>query len=295
MKAASIVGYLFLTLLLVGCSGETLEQPIIELSMLTTKLRHQRSHPRPKNRVISIVRGRKPAAPVIHRQPAQPDLLGRTPTGRAHHTSIDAGYVISGEALSADDCEPIPGAQIEPWFANPQSSYDDAYRATLLAGDRGEYRFQSNFPGTLRKPTTPYLCLGASTGLPGVARSTPRNWLDGGDLRPRPGARVRTLPLTGHVPHRASPGNRPSWVFDPATATIRREIKRYNVEVCESLPSGKSETPELLERCFSRIGQGELPAHDEEMDLSEQAKAGDEQARGDELQTRRVSTYWGNV
>ena len=34
-------------------------------------------------------------------------------------------------------------------------------------------------------------------------------------------------------------------------------------------PNGKSETPELLAKYFSRIGRGELPAHDEEMDLSE--------------------------
>jgi DNA-directed RNA polymerase sigma subunit (sigma70/sigma32) len=51
-------------------------------------------------------------------------------------------------------------------------------------------------------------------------------------------------------------------------------------------PNGKSETPELLAKDFSRlakdfsrIGRGELPAHDEEMDLSERAKAGDGRAR----------------
>ncbi len=44
-------------------------------------------------------------------------------------------------------------------------------------------------------------------------------------------------------------------------------------------PRGESEAPELLRRYFSRIGQGALLTHDEEMDLSKQAKAGDERAR----------------
>ncbi len=44
-------------------------------------------------------------------------------------------------------------------------------------------------------------------------------------------------------------------------------------------PSGGAETPELLESYFSRIGRGELLTHDEEVDLSERAKAGDGQAR----------------
>jgi hypothetical protein len=48
-------------------------------------------------------------------------------------TGVDTGYVLSGEVLSAGDCEPIPGAQIEFWLANPEGVYDDAHRATVLA------------------------------------------------------------------------------------------------------------------------------------------------------------------
>jgi len=62
-------------------------------------------------------------------------------------TGVDAGYVLSGEVLSAGDCEPIPGAQIELWLANPEGVYDDAHRATMFAGEQGEYQFESNFPG----------------------------------------------------------------------------------------------------------------------------------------------------
>ena len=44
-------------------------------------------------------------------------------------------------------------------------------------------------------------------------------------------------------------------------------------------PSGEHETPELLRGYLSRIAQGELLTHDEEIDLSKQARAGDRWAR----------------
>ena len=44
-------------------------------------------------------------------------------------------------------------------------------------------------------------------------------------------------------------------------------------------PSGESETPELLARYFSRIGQGELLTHKESIGLSKRAQAGDGRAR----------------
>ena len=62
-------------------------------------------------------------------------------------TSVDSGYAVSGNVLSAEGCEPVPEAQIEFWLTDPQGNYDDAHRATMLAGEQGEYRFQSNFPG----------------------------------------------------------------------------------------------------------------------------------------------------
>ncbi len=43
--------------------------------------------------------------------------------------------------------------------------------------------------------------------------------------------------------------------------------------------SGKSETPELLARYFSRIGRGELLTHKEAIGLSKRAQAGDGRAR----------------
>jgi catechol 1,2-dioxygenase len=59
---------------------------------------------------------------------------------------VGSGYVLSGRVLAARTCRAIPGARIEFWLANSQGQYDDAHRATVVAGRRGGYRFQSNKP-----------------------------------------------------------------------------------------------------------------------------------------------------
>ncbi len=61
-------------------------------------------------------------------------------------TSVGSGYVLSGAVLAADGCRPIGNARIEFWLANAEGEYDDAHRATVLAGQRGGYRFESNVP-----------------------------------------------------------------------------------------------------------------------------------------------------
>ena len=80
-------------------------------------------------------------------KPTQPDMLGPFyEPGAPVRTSVGSGYVLSGAVLSAKDCKPIGDARIEFWLANPRGEYDDAHRATVLAGERGEYRFESNVP-----------------------------------------------------------------------------------------------------------------------------------------------------
>jgi protocatechuate 3,4-dioxygenase beta subunit len=59
---------------------------------------------------------------------------------------VGSGYVLTGRVLAARTCRAIPRARIEFWLANPQGEYDDAHRATVFAGRRGGYRFQSNKP-----------------------------------------------------------------------------------------------------------------------------------------------------
>jgi protocatechuate 3,4-dioxygenase beta subunit len=68
----------------------------------------------------------------------QPDAPMRAKVGE--------GYILEGQVLSAIDCRPLPGAALEFWLAGPQGAYDDDHRATVIAGPRGNYRFESNFP-----------------------------------------------------------------------------------------------------------------------------------------------------
>jgi catechol 1,2-dioxygenase len=80
-------------------------------------------------------------------KPTQSDMLGPFyEPGAPVRTSVGSGYVLSGAVLAADDCKPIPNARIEFWLANPRGEYDDAHRATVFAGERGGYRFESNVP-----------------------------------------------------------------------------------------------------------------------------------------------------
>jgi protocatechuate 3,4-dioxygenase beta subunit len=80
-------------------------------------------------------------------KPTQPDMLGPFyEPGAPVRTSVGSGYVLSGAVLGAAECKPIPNAHIEFWLANPRGDYDDAHRATVFVGQRGEYRFESNVP-----------------------------------------------------------------------------------------------------------------------------------------------------
>ena len=80
-------------------------------------------------------------------KPTQPDMLGPFyEPGAPVRTSVGSGYVLSGAVLATAECKPIPNAHIEFWLANPRGDYDDAHRATVFAGQRAEYRFESNVP-----------------------------------------------------------------------------------------------------------------------------------------------------
>jgi protocatechuate 3,4-dioxygenase beta subunit len=69
-------------------------------------------------------------------KPTKPDMLGPFYKPDAPvRTSVGSGYVLSGAVLGAQECKPIPNAHIEFWLANPRGEYDDAHRATVLAGE----------------------------------------------------------------------------------------------------------------------------------------------------------------
>jgi catechol 1,2-dioxygenase len=80
-------------------------------------------------------------------KPTQPDMFGPFyEPGAPVRTSVGRGYVLSGAVLAAEECKPIPNARMEFWLANPRGDYDDAHRATVIAGERGRYRLESNVP-----------------------------------------------------------------------------------------------------------------------------------------------------
>jgi protocatechuate 3,4-dioxygenase beta subunit len=86
------------------------------------------------------------AAPTQCRATA-PDSLGPFyEPGAPVRNRVGMGYVLRGRVLSAGTCRPIRRARIEFWLVNPQGEYDDAHRATVVAGRNGSYRFQSNRP-----------------------------------------------------------------------------------------------------------------------------------------------------
>jgi catechol 1,2-dioxygenase len=85
------------------------------------------------------------AAPAC--RPTPPDALGPFyEPGAPVRASVGTGYVLTGRVLAARTCRVIPRARIEFWLANADGEYDDAHRATVIAGRRGAYRFRSNKP-----------------------------------------------------------------------------------------------------------------------------------------------------
>ena len=129
MLAASLF-----VLVLAGCG---------DVSESGSSQRAQRSKKRPPTEAAeSHAAGRSAEC-----KPTQPDMLGPFYEPDAPvRTSVGRGYLLSGTVLGAAECKPIPNARIEFWLANPMGDYDDAHRATVFAGERGEYRFESNVP-----------------------------------------------------------------------------------------------------------------------------------------------------
>ena len=76
-----------------------------------------------------------------------PDMLGPFYTpGAPERNVVGSGYILSGFVLSVDGCVPIPGARIELWMAGPDGVYTDEFRATIISGPDGAYRFESPVP-----------------------------------------------------------------------------------------------------------------------------------------------------
>ena len=60
---------------------------------------------------------------------------------------VGQGHVLTGTVKAAADCSPVQAALIELWMTGPDGWYDDAYRAAIITGGTGIYRFESHYPG----------------------------------------------------------------------------------------------------------------------------------------------------
>jgi protocatechuate 3,4-dioxygenase beta subunit len=79
--------------------------------------------------------------------PTPPDMEGPFYTPNAPlREATGKGLAVSGFVRSATACAPIRAARIEWWQANPGGEYDDAHRGSLVTGEAGAYRFETDFP-----------------------------------------------------------------------------------------------------------------------------------------------------
>jgi protocatechuate 3,4-dioxygenase beta subunit len=56
------------------------------------------------------------------------------------------GHVLTGVVLSALDCKPIRGAQVQFWQSNRKGVYVKALSATVLTNRSGQFRYESPRP-----------------------------------------------------------------------------------------------------------------------------------------------------
>ena len=79
--------------------------------------------------------------------PTPPDMEGPFyKSGAPLREATGKGLVVSGVVKSSTTCEPITMVRVEWWQANPRGEYDDAHRGSLISGDGGAYRFDTDFP-----------------------------------------------------------------------------------------------------------------------------------------------------
>ncbi len=79
--------------------------------------------------------------------PTAPDAMGPFYKPKAPlRNSVGKGYELRGVVMSTKNCAPIQQARIELWMAGPDGEYTDAYRATVMPNQSGEYYFECHLP-----------------------------------------------------------------------------------------------------------------------------------------------------
>jgi protocatechuate 3,4-dioxygenase beta subunit len=80
-------------------------------------------------------------------RPTPTDSFG--PFGRGLppvRSKTGTGHVLSGVVLSALDCRPLRGAQVQFWQSNRKGTYTRRLSATVLTDHAGRFRYQSPRP-----------------------------------------------------------------------------------------------------------------------------------------------------
>lgn len=88
-----------------------------------------------------------PAPTALTCAPSRGNPNASRPFDTAPRSSAGVGHVLAGVVRSAAGCTPLANARLFFWLANPDGKYEEAYQATVVADDRGAYRFESIFPG----------------------------------------------------------------------------------------------------------------------------------------------------
>jgi catechol 1,2-dioxygenase len=98
--------------------------------------------------VLALGATTAPDAASLKCRATAPDSLGPfyEPGAPVRSKVGTGGYVLRGRVLSLVTCRPIARARVEFWLVNEDGEYDDAHRATVVAGRDGRYRFESNKP-----------------------------------------------------------------------------------------------------------------------------------------------------
>ncbi len=91
---------------------------------------------------------------------------------------VGEGYVLSGTVKSAQDCSSLSASLIEFWMTGPDGWYHDAYRAAVITGQNGRYRFQSHLPGLYGKRPA-HIHIRVSS--PGYQTLTTQHYLEHGE------------------------------------------------------------------------------------------------------------------
>jgi protocatechuate 3,4-dioxygenase beta subunit len=116
------------------------------------------------------------AAPVAFRcTPTPTDGFG--PFGRGApplRAKIGTGHVLTGVVVSALDCKPLRGAQVQFWQSNAKGEYTSRLSGTVITDRSGRFRFQGPYPASYEgRPPHIHLRVFAEGHLPLLTRYEP--------------------------------------------------------------------------------------------------------------------------